>query len=265
MLVQRQQWSIGGAALDHSQKTSIGSKRAESLLYPIAAFLLTGGLSRVAAEKAFNDALVEAQKIAGRRIEHIGHPLRYADVIALWSHDVRFVDRLGHPRALRMNGKHEFRSLIASVDPKLNYKILLSVLKRYGNVRKTRDGRYALVRPFFFTSTRKSMAFEPMAYFLSDASSTLGRILKRTKSSRAPELFWRKVEATGLSKSAAVEFTEFVATRSLEFLEELDDWLEARRTVATQKGRAHHLRRVGIGLFSIYSNPEAITQSGSAP
>jgi hypothetical protein len=74
-------------------------------------------------------------------------------------------------------------------------------------------------------------------------------------------LFWRKVEATGLSKAAAVEFTEFAATRSLEFLEELDDWLEARRN-PTQKHRGHHLRRVGVGLFPIYSNPEVTTQVG---
>jgi hypothetical protein len=260
-----QQWLTLGDSLDQSQKTRIGYKRAESILYPIAAFLLAGGLSRSAAQKTFTAALAEAQKIAGRRIEHIGHPLRYADVIALWSHDARFVDQVGHPRALRMNGKNEFRSLIRTVDPNLNYQVVLSVLKRYGNVRKIRGSRYALVRPFFFTSSRSSMAFEPMAYFLSDASSTLGRILKRTKSSRAPELFWRKVETTGLSKAATVEFTEFVATRSLEFLEELDDWLESHRNAITQKHRGHHLRRVGIGLFSIYSNPEVMTQVDGNP
>lgn len=244
--------------MNQSQKTKINCKRAEALLYPIAAFLLTGGLTRTAAQKSFAVAIARAQETAGRRIEHIGHPSRYADLIALWTHDARFLDRAGHPRPLLMN---EFRALVRAVTPPLDSRTALSVLKRYGNVRNLR-GRCSLVRPFFFTSSRSSMAFEPMAYFLSDASSTLGRILRRTRSSREPELFWRKVETTGLSKRAAVAFTEFVATRSLEFLEELDDWLETHRSTLNKRHRRHRSRRVGVGLFSIYSNPEMTTHVG---
>jgi hypothetical protein len=244
--------------VNQPQKTQIGCRRAEALLYPIAAFLLTGGLTKAAAEKCFGTAIAKAQKTAGRRIEHIGHPSRYADVVASWTHDTRFLDRTGHPRPLLMS---EFRLLVRSVAPNLNSQTALSVLKRYGNVRNV-SGRYALIRPFFFTSSRSSMAFEPMAYFLSDASATLGRILRRNRSSREPELFWRKVETTGLSKRAAVAFTEFVASRSLEFLEELDDWLETHRCARGRKRRTHQSRRVGIGLFSIYSNPELNSHTG---
>jgi hypothetical protein len=248
--------------LDRSQRTRIGSQRAESLLLPIAAFLIAGGLSKAIAQKSFGVTLDKAQRMAGRRIEHIGHPARYADVIARWTHDARFVDRRGHPRPLLMDGKDGFRSLVRCVDPDLAPRAVLAVLTRYRNVRRSRANRYSLVTPFFFTSSRSSVAFEPMAYFLSDASATLGKILKRTKASRGPELFWRKVETTGLSESAAVEFNEFVTSRSLVFLEELDDWLEARRTSSVRKSR-DHLRRVGLGLFSIYSNPEVPTQVGS--
>jgi hypothetical protein len=249
--------------VDRSPKTKIGYKRAESLLYPIAAFLISGGLTKAEAQRSFVAAVTKAQRLAGRRIEHIGHPSRYADVIARWMHDPRFVDRSGHPRPLLVDGKHEFQSLIRSVDATLSPRAVLSVLTRYGNVRRTKGNRYSLVRPFFFTSSRSSMAFEPMAYFLSDASSTLGSILKRTKASRGPELFWRKVETRGLSEAAAVEFTEFVTSRSLEFLEELDDWLEARRSRSRKKGR-NYLRRVGLGLFSIYSKPEVPRVGGNS-
>jgi hypothetical protein len=100
------------------------------------------------------------------------------------------------------------------------------------------------------------MAFEPMAYFLADASSTLGSILKRTKRSRGAELFWRKVECTGLSEKAVKSFTAFARDRSLEFLEELDDWLEARRAAEGAKHGAGVFRRVGLGLFSIHSDNE---------
>lgn len=250
-----------GAALEQVRKTKIGRKRAESLLYPVATFLLAGGMTQVAARNAFVAAMARARKLAGRQIDHIGHPSRYADVVAKWAHDGRFVDRNGAPRPLSFNGANGFESLVASVDRSLDARETLGVLVRYGTVRKCRSNRYALVSPFFSTSSRRSMAFEPMAYFLSDASSTLGRILDRTNTSRGPELFWRKVETTGLSLTAVNEFTEFAAARSLGLLEELDDWLEARRRLPAKGSRKEHkIRRVGLGLFCIYSNPEIPTE-----
>jgi len=239
-----------------SRKTEISGKRAEALLFPIATFLRAGGLSKKAAVDRMRAAFDSAHKLVrARRIEHIGHPLLYADIVALWAHDMRFVDEAGRPRALAIEGKNEFSALVRAVDKQATAGDALGVLIRFGNVRKTRTGKYRLVRPLFFTSTDKAMAFEPMAYFLSDASSTLGRILKRTSRSRGPELFWRKVETAGLSSANAHRFVEFVRERGQEFLEELDDWLESRAVRGKTKSR-RGLRRVGIGMFSIDSSAE---------
>jgi uncharacterized protein DUF6502 len=238
-------------------RTTIDQKRAQALLFPIAAFLLAGGLGRKKARESFESAMKDAERtVGGRRIDHIGHPTHYADIVARWAHDKRFVDDKGRPRLLEMEGKHSFASLVHGISRTLDPESVLSVLTRYGNVRRMRAGRCALVRPFFFTSTQTTMAFEPMAYFLTDASSTLGRILKRTKRSRGPELFWRKVECTGLSEKAVKSFISFATDRSLEFLEELDDWLEARRASEIGKPGTAVFRRVGLGLFSIHSDIE---------
>jgi len=244
-------------------QTKIDRRRAQALLFPIAAFLLAGGLGRKKAQESFESAIQQAQSIVGgRRIDHIGHPTHYADIVARWAHDRRFVNDKGHPRLLELRGKHGFVSLVRGVSRTLDPEAVLSVLTRYGNVRRTKVGRYVLIRPFFFTSTQRSMAFEPMAYFLADASSTLGRILKRTKRSRGPELFWRKVECTGLSEKAVKGFTAFARDRSFEFLEELDDWLEARR--ASQLGKSGAAcRRVGLGLFTIHSDIETPRRAAS--
>jgi hypothetical protein len=205
---------------------------------------------------SFTSAIKKAQsKAGGRRIDHIGHPTHYADIVARWAHDKRYVDEKGCPRVLSFDGKYQFVSLARGVSPSLDARSVLNVLIRYGNVR-VKGVRYELVRPFFFTSTQKSMAFEPMAYFLADASSTLGRILKRTKRSRSPELFWRKVECTGLSEKAAKSFNVFSRERSLDFLEELDDWLEARRASEVGRRRPRVFRRIGLGVFSIQSDIE---------
>jgi len=209
--------------LNPSKKTKVSVDSARLLLYPIVAFLLAGGLSRAATQKALVSVIEKAERRGGRRIDHIGQPIYFADVLNRWAHDPRFIDRNGRPRALPVNGTNGFSTLVRTIAPTLDASAVLSVLTRYGNVRKIRGGRYTLVRPYFLSSTRHSMAFEPVAVFLSDASTTLGRMLRRTKVSRGPEPFWRKVETAGLSDTAAAEFSEFVRHRSLDFLEELDD------------------------------------------
>lgn len=218
-------------------------------------FLLSGGLDSQSSQRCFASALRRArQSVGNRRIEHIGPHIQYADIITLWMHDKRFVDRTGKPRALRLSGQDEFECLVRSVDPSLNSRRVLSVLTRYGNVRRASHGRFLLTRPFFFTSSRESMAFEPIACFLSDASATLGKILMRARDSRKPELFWRKVETSGLSNATAQKFVEYVAGRSLNFLEEIDDWLEARRKLPRVSNAKKS--RIGLGLFSIYSEAD---------
>jgi len=189
-----------------------------------------------------------------RQMEHIGHPTAYADIVTAWTRDKEYLDRHGRPRALSFKGRNEFASLVRKVSPNVDARKALNVLLAYGNVRKGRRSKYELARPFFFASNRTKMAFEPVAFFLSDASSTLTRILRRRRESRTPELFWRKVESALISDADADKFNTFARERSMLFLEELDDWLEAHaRDFKRQKGRA---RRVGLGLFSIYSDPE---------
>jgi hypothetical protein len=98
------------------------------------------------------------------------------------------------------------------------------------------------------------MAYEPLAYFLSDASSTLSRILKRSKRWRGPDLFWQKTENARISEAAAKRFTAFAKERGLVFLDELDDWLEANSD--QKKTSRRRQRRIGLGIFSIYSDRE---------
>ncbi|MDB6091493.1 MAG: hypothetical protein JWN85_4277 [Gammaproteobacteria bacterium] len=189
-------------------------------------------------------------------MEHIGHPTPYADVVAAWMRRKQFVDSSGLPRILPLSGPTGFATLVQKVSPGTKVRTVLSVLMRYRNVRRTKDGRYELLRPFFYANSHKTTAFEPIAYFLNDATATLSQILKQ-RQARYPEQFWRKVESVYVSEAIARKFAAFARERSLLFLEELDDWLEAHRRTAVN-GTTNR-RRVGLGLFSIYSSPEAAT------
>lgn len=235
--------------------TAIDQKRAESLLFPIAAFLRTGGLSKKECFSSFAAAYEKSLNAKPpRQMEHIGHPTAYADIVTLWTRDKEFLDRRGRPRNLSFRGRSEFANLVGKAAPGVDARKALRVLVAYGNVRKDRHGKSELVRPFFFASSQTKMAFEPVAFFLSDASATLTRILRRRRDARTPELFWRKVESASISDADADRFNTFARERSMLFLEELDDWLEAHARQV--KNRKPSSRRVGLGLFSLYSDPE---------
>ncbi len=236
-------------------KPATESERAWSLLFPIAAFLHAGGMTSEAALKVFASALRRAAKTSvGRRMVRIGHPTRYAEVVSAWLRNRRFLDERGWPRSLPFKGRAGFVSLVKGVAPNTDPLNVLSVLMRYGNVKRTKDGTYELVRPFFYSSGPKTMAYEPLAYFLSDASSTLSKILKRSPSWQGPDLFWQKAENPRVSEATAKRFTAFAKERTLVFLHELDDWLEAN---CDRDGiSSSQLCRIGLGIFSIYTARE---------
>lgn len=235
-------------------RTAITQRRAQDLLFPVAAFLQAGGMSRQNAERCFKAAFKRAaREVSIRKIQHIGHPTLYADIVARWTRDKRFLDKAGRPADLPLSGKNGFRALVRTTCPADDPRSVLKVLIRYGTVKRHAAGRYRLVQPFFVTSTSREMAFEPIAFFLSDATRTLTHIIRRTGASRSPDLFWRKVENADLPRSATRAFLAFAKERSLAFLEEIDDWLEANARVERRKARC---RRVGLGLFAICSEPE---------
>jgi hypothetical protein len=241
---------------ERSRITTIDRKQAESLLYPIAAFLRSGGLTKRDSLRCFAVAFESSMnRKAWRPMEHIGNTTGYADIVATWTRDKQFLDRNGRPRSLRFDGSNAFKRLVQKAASGMDAGIALSVLVSYGNVRRRKDGRYELVKPFFFASNPTKMAFEPVASFLSDASSTLSRILKRRRNSRKPELFWRKVESASISDADAEKFNAFASERSLLFLEELEDWLEAHSH--TKRRAKEGFRRIGLGMFSIYSDSKA--------
>jgi hypothetical protein len=234
-------------------KTVINRGQAISLLYPIAAFFNSGGMTKAQSLGALASAIENVCREARKReLEHIGAPTDYAELIATWTRERRFLDSNGRPRALALSGANGFVALAKLATPGASPKGLLRVLIRYRNVRKLSSGKIRLVSPFFHATTHTKMAFEPMVLFLNDATSTMTRILRNPGDSLDPEPFWRKVETVCASKTTAKEFSEFARERSLMFLEEMDDWLRAhtRKSASGTRKQA----RVGLGLFSVYSH-----------
>jgi hypothetical protein len=244
--------------IERVRSTFIDKRRVKSLLFPIAAFLQEGGFSKADSLKVLSLAFESLnRRKTNRRMQHIGHPTRYADIIAAWTRDREYVDASGKPRALSLSGPKGFASLVQRISPGTSVHAALSVLLRFRNIRRSSDGKYHLTKPFFYANSSSDAAFEPIAFFLSDASATLAEILKRQQRTVKPERFWRKVESVSVSDSIAKKFAAFARERSYIFLEELDDWLEAHRDGSARTSRKR--RRIGLGLFSIYSDYEGVT------
>lgn len=239
--------------------TAIERKQAKSLLYPIAAFLRQGGMSRNDSLEILSSAFDSLERGNKKlRMEHIGHPTRYADIIAAWTRDREYLDTSGRPRALSLSGAKGFAALVHRVSPNTEVQTALYVLLRYKNVQRLKDGKYRLVKPFFATNSSKATAFEPIAYFLSDATETLTDLLRRQQRAFRLEPFWRKVETIYVSGRVAKKFLAYARERSFLFLEELDDWLEAHRDIPAKS--VYRRRRVGLGLFSINSDYESTSK-----
>lgn len=235
------------------RKTTINKNQAISLLYPIAAFFNSGGMSRAQSLGALAAAIENVCRDARKRaLEHIGAPACYAELIAVWTRERRFLDSNGRPRALAVSGPNGFAALAKLATPGTSPQGLLRVLIRYRNVRRLSSGKIQLISPFFHATTATKMAFEPMVLFLNDASSTMTRILRNPNDSNDPDPFWRKVETVRVSKGDAKQFSEYARERSLMFLEEMDDWLRAHSSANSHRGKKQP--RVGLGLFSIYSH-----------
>jgi hypothetical protein len=238
-------------------RTVIDNQRAKYLLHPVAAFLESGGLTKGESLAILASAFDAASK-RRKGLDHIGHPFQYAHVVSVWTRRKKYLDASGRPRSLPLAGKSGFSALIREVSPTIDPRTALGVLERYGTVRRTRDGRYRLTKLYFQTGNKKTQAYEPVAYFLGDASATLSRLLLGRRSPSDPKPFWRKVYTVAVTRSVAREFTEFARERGLLFLEELDDWLEAHRHNNVHAGKGY---MVGVGLFSIYDKVATVAST----
>lgn len=240
-----------------SQRQNIIDRhKAHSLLGPAAAFLRASGFTKTQALHVFACTFDGVWFKRGRRkVERIGHPL-HADVLQAWHRRRRYLDATGNPRALTLRGANGFEALTREVDPRIDPLDTLKVLIRYGSVRKVPRGRYRLVRAVLGAATRRTVAFEPTASFLSYANAALSRSLAGAQRKRGP--FWYRVEGFCRDEGTERRFRAFARDRGLLFLEELDDWLEAHNARNLTRAQDRRRRRVGVGLFSFRSDVDYV-------
>jgi hypothetical protein len=244
--------------MSSKNRKQVGTSASEvrQLFAPVIRFLQAAGISLDEFEAIVRDEFRrQLPRRSPGRVEHLATSVvdHCGVLIANWKTRPEFLSRNGYPRNLLLRGPNGFSHLAKISAPKLSVTAVLSVLLRFGAVKKTRSGRVRLMSKFFDCThpANNLVAFEPNLQFLIDAAHVLDDQLgPRTKRSEAPARYWREVENPVVPMKYAREFITFSKRRAMALMEEIEDWLDQHASTTEQDRQGRHLR-LGMGLFAI--------------
>jgi hypothetical protein len=224
------------------------------LLLPIAAFLRRSGMSQGQLMSEFRKAirLTYAAK-PGLKVIRIGFEHLGSTIVSRWLRDPVFLNHAGRPDDLPLTGKRSIASLTKACQITVPPSKVIAFLVEFGTVTKVSLDRYRLIRRSLNFSIPTYLPFEPNLQFLIDAAraSTWGSTLMP----RGPRLFWQSAISTNVNRQHFPEFLTYAKERSLLFMHEINEWLEAHESQGARTllklRRNEESNRVGIGLFGI--------------
>jgi hypothetical protein len=220
-----------------------------ALLTPIFAFLKNSGMSDRQLNHKIKNALTIAAKSRSKlKVVRQTQSYSYSQIVDNWLKQPSYINASGQPLDLPLKGEISISGLMKLTGITHSAKTVISLLIRYGNVKRTASGTFRLVRRQLQFITEGIIPFEPNIAFLVDAATAATRGIGAD--SRQPAMFWMRAENTDIRLRDVGNFKAFTYERGRVFLHEIDDWLaqHAVDTAAASRNRKQ-LRRVGVGLF----------------
>ena len=242
-------------------KTRTGSAQrdlaVQDLLVPIAEFLQRSGMQQSQLHAEWQSAIRRASRARkGVKVIRIGYEQLGLTIVSRWLRDPNYLNHAGRPDDLPLRGKRSFSSLLKSCAVIRPAPDVLDSLLEFGTVKRIASNRFRLIRRSINFAIPNYLPFEPNFQFLVDAlhASTWGSSVVP----KSPRLFWQNVASSNVPDKYAVEFLRFAKERSLTFMHEINDWLEAHETVIAAVPRktleSAKNKRLGIGLFGVCSD-----------
>ena len=229
----------------------------QDLLVPIVEFLQRSGMKQSQLGAEWRSAILRTSRARKSvKVVRIGYEQLGLTIVSRWLRDPKYLNHVGRPDELPLRGSRSFTSLLKSCHVTRPVLTVLDSLVEFGTVKKVRSDRYRLVRRSINFAIPNYLPFEPNFQFLVDAvhASTWGSSINP----KSPRLFWQNVSSSSVPNRYSEEFLRFAKERSLSFMHEINDWLEAHETEETKVARptmkSLKSRRLGIGLFGICSN-----------
>jgi hypothetical protein len=227
------------------------------LILPVVAFLCRSGMPRDQLASEFREAMrLSYSAKPGLKVIRIGGEQLGFTVVSRWLRDPIYLNHAGRPDDLPLTGKRSIASLAKACRITVSPSKVIAFLIEFGTVKKLSRYRYRLVQRTLNFSIPRYLPFEPNLQFLIDAAraATWGSTLMP----KVPRLFWHNAVSTNVDRHYHSKFLRFAKERSLQFMHEINEWLEAHETprdaARLRHGKNSKVNRVGMGLFGIYSN-----------
>lgn len=173
---------------------------------------------------------------------------RITRVLSGWHSDPQFSDGKSEARTLNAGDNGDFWLLLKKYAGDVPHTAFLKELLRLKAVRQQGDQIIACARTFI-PPAGDPMAVQRATEVVKDLGNTLTHNLY-TAAQTSHRRFERRVMVRGASAAMAQRFNDLLASQGQQFLEQLDDWLNAQLAdTAPPENDAN--RRLGLGMYLI--------------
>lgn len=170
-------------------------------------------------------------------------------VLSGWFQDPEFATSEGKPRLLVPTGERGFEGLTKRYAPDVPSTAMLKELQTAGAVTSTPAGRLRAQMRYYSPAAPDEGAVLRSGSVLADLGATVAENLfgevPRTR-------FEGRATNARVARTARRKFREYIETRGMELLEDVDRWLTSH-----EAGPEEKTVRIGIGVYQIQDDGES--------
>jgi hypothetical protein len=181
-------------------------------------------------------------------IERIDHASR---LLSGWHQDREFSDAKGKPRLLPLEGEGSFAVLLKRYAPDIPPTAMLKELESVGAVRITPQRKVRALARYFMPMSLDPDAIVRSGSVLHDLTATV--VHNQLRSAAEPSRFEGRATNVRVRRVARRAFAEYLESRGMAFLEDVDTWLTAHEA----KSATEKTDRVGVGVYLIMDDDGA--------
>lgn len=203
------------------------------------------GLSRREVARVRDRLLDDSEDPAGRRGNRI------SQILTGWHVDEEFSDA-GQPKELPQTGPSgSLSSLLKRYAGDLPHSALRKEMLQQGLIEETAGGQLRVLKRDYIYTTLDPEIVNQMSVSLHDHATTLDHNLNDQR--KSPTRFEGIADNARISSRSARTFMKLVETRSMDFLNEIDDWLSAHETDENKRSSGREVR-MGVGIYLIHDD-----------
>jgi hypothetical protein len=190
----------------------------------------------------------EATRLSGLEIDSgLDSDRRYnraVRVITAWTVDPRFLDEMGDPATLSIQGANGFQLLVKDYSGDVPFAAMLSTLENSGTVISGEDGVRLVDRAYLPTQTPAAS----LNILGSDVAELITTIDHNLSHDRKARVFQRKVSNGSVPAHVLDAFKELSNHKSQALLEEYHTWLTDNE-ISTNYDPTQKTHNVSVGIY----------------